>query len=82
MKYRKFGRNLRQKTWLSFDDAWPYMEVQREGSDGWYSANCPSHVDDRPSLGFKEGSEGELVVICHAGCETVEVINAIKELIE
>ena len=80
MKYRKFGRNLRHKTWLSFDDAWPYMEVSREGSDGWYSASCPSHVDERPSLGFKEGDEGELVVMCHAGCETKDVIIAIKEL--
>ena len=79
MKYRKFG-NFKQKKWLSFDDAWPYMEVERNGSDGWYSASCPSHVDDRPSLGFKEGNEGELVVICHAGCATVDIIKAVKEL--
>ena len=69
-----------RQNWLSFDDAWPYMEVQREGSDGWYSAECPSHVDERPSLGFKEGDDGELVVHCHAGCETKDIIAAVKEL--
>ncbi len=81
MKYRKFG-NFKQKSYLSFDDAWPYMEVERDGSDGWYTASCPSHVDDHPSMGFKEGKEGELVVFCHAGCDTKDIIAAIKELIE
>ena len=58
------------------------MYVQRDGSDGWYTATWPYKVDDKPSLGFKEGDEGELVVFCQAGCATVDIIKAVNELIE
>ena len=86
MKRRKFtsiggnSRNKFKRNWLQFEDAYPYLTVEREGSDGWYSAVCPSHIDEKPSLGFKEGKDGELVVHCHAGCENKDIIEAVKEL--
>ena len=82
-KYTTIGRNSHskfKKNWLQFDDAYPYLTVTREGSDGWFAAACPAHTDDRPSLGFKEGQDGELVVHCHAGCEIKDIREAIKEM--
>ena len=79
-QYKQFGKNYRQKLrLLSFDDAFPVLEIERSGSDGWYSAHCPSHPDDNPSLGVKEGDDGELVVHCFSGCSHKEIIEAIKE---
>ena len=81
-KYTTIGRNSSKfkRDWLQFDDAYPYLDVDREGSDGWYSAVCPAHTDERPSLGFKEGEDGELVVHCHAGCEMRDIIEAVREM--
>jgi hypothetical protein len=39
--------------------------VRRRGD--WHDAICPAHDDGRPSLSFKDGDRG-LVVVCHAGC--------------
>ena len=79
-QYKQFGKNYRQKLrLLSFDDAYPVLEIARSGSDGWYSAHCPAHPDDNPSLGVKEGDDGELVVHCFSGCSNKEIIDAIKE---
>ena len=71
----------RPRQLLLFNDAYDVLEIVRDGSDGWYQALCPAHDDHRASLGVKEGEEGQLVVYCHAGCSTIEVIKAIKELL-
>ncbi len=67
---------------LQFDDAYDVLEITSSGSDGWYKAHCPAHPDDNPSLGVKEGDDGELVVHCFFGCSTKEVINEIKEMLK
>ena len=68
--------------WLTFEEAEPVLDIASEGSDGWMSAHCPAHDDNRPSLGVKEDDDGTLVVHCRAGCATVDVIAAIRELLE
>jgi hypothetical protein len=79
-KYKRIGKNYKKKlNLLSFDDAYDALEIARSGSDGWYQAHCPSHLDTHPSLGVKEGDDGELVVHCFFGCTNKEVIDAIKE---
>ena len=70
-----------KRDWLSFDDAWGVLSIVRDGSDGWHLAICPSHIDDRASLSIKEGDEGELVVHCFAGCNKMEIIKEIKEML-
>lgn len=45
--------------------------VQRHG--GYYKALCPSHDDREASLAIREGDTG-IVVKCHAGCETRDVV--------
>ncbi len=44
---------------------------------GWgrkWSARCPAHTDRRPSLSIAEGVDGQVLLKCHAGCDTAEVL--------
>lgn len=43
---------------------------------GW-SARCPAHNDRNPSLSISEGSEGQALVHCHAGCGFDDIVEAI-----
>jgi len=38
------------------------------------SACCPAHADSRPSLSLAETADGTLLMFCHAGCTTDEVL--------
>ena len=49
--------------------------VRRSG-DGWV-ARCPAHEDRSPSLSVREGLGGRVLVYCHAGCRTHDVVAAI-----
>jgi len=42
-------------------------------SGGSWQARCPAHEDHSPSLSVR-GIEGQALVHCHAGCETVDVL--------
>lgn len=50
------------------------MSGRRNGS-GW-SFRCPSHEDRNPSLAVHE-IEGSVLVYCHAGCATEDVLSAV-----
>ena len=43
-----------------------------------YSAICPSHNDKTPSLSVTDGDNGKILIHCHAGCEPLAVIDALK----
>ena len=46
--------------------------------DGFYRAFCPAHDDRKtPNLDVREGDDGRALVICRAGCETEEVVEAL-----
>lgn len=47
------------------------------GWNGRVMAICPAHDDDRPSLSVAEGEGGRALVHCHAGCSTMEVVEAL-----
>jgi 5S rRNA maturation endonuclease (ribonuclease M5) len=40
-------------------------------------AQCPSHSDRTPSLSVTEQADGKILLLCHAGCETEDVLAAI-----
>lgn len=46
-------------------------------SGGSWSALCPAHDDSSPSL-IVTGTEGQVLVYCHARCETVDVLAALN----
>jgi 5S rRNA maturation endonuclease (ribonuclease M5) len=49
--------------------------VRQQG--GYWMACCPAHEDSKASLSVGRGTEQPVVVKCHAGCETVAVLDAI-----
>ncbi len=49
-------------------------EVKRERAGQW-QARCPAHDDKRASLSVGEGSDGTVLLRCHAGCETREILD-------
>ena len=42
-----------------------------------YSALCPSHSDNNNSLSIDEGNDGRILLNCHAGCSTADVVSAL-----
>jgi AAA domain len=47
--------------------------VRRNGASGW-TARCPAHNDHRPSLSIAIGDDDRILLTCHAGCSTAEVL--------
>jgi putative DNA primase/helicase len=44
---------------------------------GWI-AHCPAHDDRNPSLSLLTGTDGKVLVRCHAGCDQAQVIDALR----
>jgi hypothetical protein len=45
--------------------------------NGYLMALCPAHDDREPSLSLKEGDDGRVLIKCHAGCTTENIVEAI-----
>lgn len=54
-----------------------FDQVTGEG-DGGYAARCPAHQDSRPSLRIWRGEDNKVRLTCRAGCETADVIAAVR----
>lgn len=50
-------------------------DAKRSGK-GW-SARCPAHDDCSPSLSISEGSDGRVLLNCHAGCSVEDICKSI-----
>ena len=40
-------------------------------------ARCPAHDDSNPSLSLREAEDGKVLIICHAGCATPDIMDAL-----
>ncbi len=49
------------------------LQRVRSSGDG-YTAVCPAHEDRSPSLSIRTTAEGRVLLKCHAGCESGEVL--------
>jgi hypothetical protein len=49
----------------------------REVRPGTWIACCPAHPDVHPSLGWSVGSDGRVLVRCHAGCAAESIVEAL-----
>ena len=47
-----------------------------KGSAGQFTARCPTHDDKQNSLSISEGEKG-IVMFCHAGCATEDIVAAV-----
>jgi hypothetical protein len=52
-----------------------FPDAARSGEN--WSARCPGHDDDRPSLSIGFGKEGKVLVHCHAGCTNGDIAFAL-----
>lgn len=50
--------------------------VQQTDRDHW-SARCPAHSDNRPSLSIARGEDERVLIHCHAGCEHAAICEAL-----
>lgn len=48
----------------------------KQRRDGWI-ALCPAHSDKQPSLSISEAEDGKVLLHCHAGCRTEDILNMI-----
>lgn len=60
---------------MQLDDFLERLEGVRPAGSG-YVAICPAHDDREASLGVGEGEEG-ILLTCHAGCQTSDVLEAL-----
>lgn len=54
-------------------EKFPTAERSREG---WRSC-CPAHDDLHPSLSIAEGTDGRILLNCHAGCRAEEICRSV-----
>lgn len=52
------------------------LEGVRPCGDG-YAALCPAHNDQHPSLSIRAGNDGRVLLHCHAGCTTEQIVESI-----
>jgi len=50
-------------------------DVRQTGPNQW-QARCPAHDDRKPSLSIKVDS-GQILLYCHAGCNTTEILHVL-----
>lgn len=53
------------------------LDKVRSTGSGSYTARCPGHDDRGPSLSIRELDDGRILLHCHAGCETHDVLAAV-----
>lgn len=59
------------------DRVLPVLSKVRRRQSGQWSACCPAHDDNGPSLSVRETPEGAVLLHCFAGCGVSEIVGAI-----
>src|SRR5258705_4833918 len=54
------------------------LNGRRSGSG--YTLRCVAHNDRTPSLSIADGADGRLLVRCHAGCNSLDILAALHRL--
>jgi putative DNA primase/helicase len=58
-------------------DVLELLDGVRQSGTGW-SARCPGHDDRHASLSVSEGTDGAVLLKCHAGCSIDRILAALK----
>ena len=51
--------------------------LRSQATASGFQAQCPAHDDQRESLSIAEGTDGRVLLKCHAGCEAKTVVAAL-----
>lgn len=60
--------------WLTLQDILSRLDGAK-GHDGQYTARCPAHEDSKASLSVSVGKDGRVLMKCHAGCQTTDIVS-------
>ena len=52
------------------------LDKFRKNGDGWM-AICPAHEDKNPSLSISIGTDGKILLYCHAGCSFDSIVQSL-----
>jgi hypothetical protein len=55
----------------------PYLRKLKSDGHGGWTACCPAHNDENPSLSISEGDDGRVLLYCHAGCSFANVVDSL-----
>ena len=61
---------------MELRDILRHFEVDRRISETSYQCKCPHHYDNKASLTVSE-ADGKILLYCHAGCETEDILHDI-----
>ena len=53
-----------------------YFEGLQKSGRG-FKALCPAHDDSNPSLSINEGTDGRILIKCHAGCKIEDIVTKV-----
>ena len=72
------GRSLRLVRWvLAVNNILSRLDKVRPNGENKWVACCPSHKDKTPSLSIKLIPDSRILMHCHAGCYTEDIVGAI-----
>jgi len=71
------GPEVYERPFAEIVEALERLDCRPRGSDHKINARCPAHDDRVASLSMAEGDDGRVLVHCHAGCETDEIVVAL-----
>lgn len=58
------------------------LEITKALGGQWHGSygyvRCVSHPDKRPSLRLRDGERGQLLVYCHAGCDSTHILQRLR----
>ena len=60
-----------------FDEVLSRLDEVSESRSGEYTAQCPAHDDKNPSLSVARGDQQPVVLNCHAGCTSEQIVSAL-----
>lgn len=61
---------------MTLDQIVERFDGARPNGKGGYLVRCPAHPDDTASLAVDPGDKGGVILYCHAGCKTGDVLAA------
>lgn len=61
---------------LTLQELLTYFQVKHKISDSSYQCKCPTHNDEKASLTISE-KDGKLLLYCHAGCCTEDILTEV-----
>ena len=61
---------------MTLQEVLTHFKVERQNSNNSYQCKCPVHKDKKASLTIT-GKNGKVLIHCHAGCETKDILDAV-----